>query len=99
MVFQVRRRRHEYQCIVSLGNAVDVVLEMNLRRVEMNAGQIAGIMAHTTKIVNLVVTAHIPADVVRVLHHNLGNGCCPTSAANDGYTTSKPTQALPKVGM
>ena len=66
---------------------VDVVLELYLRRVEVYAGQIAGVVPHTAEVLYLVVTAHIPTNVVRVLHHNLGNGCRPRAAANNGYTT------------
>jgi hypothetical protein len=45
-------------------------------------------VTHAAEVVNLVVTTHVPPNVVRVLYHNLGYGCRPTSATDDSYATT-----------
>jgi hypothetical protein len=42
-------------------------------------------MAKTLEILNTVIATHIPSDVMRMPHNNLGYGCCPTAASNDCY--------------
>ena len=99
VILQIGGRGYEHQRVILLGNMVDVVLEVYLRGIEVYAGQIAGVVPHTAEILYLVVAAHIPANVVRVLHHNLGNGRRPRASADYGNATTKPTQALPKGGV
>jgi len=45
-------------------------------------------MAQPAEVVDAVVAAHIPSDVVGVSHHDLGNGRSPRTSANDGYSTA-----------
>ena len=50
----------------------------------MDAHQVGGIMAKALEVLNAVIAAHIPSDVVGMSHHNLGDSRCPTAAADDG---------------
>ena len=88
VVFQVRRRRDEYQCVIGLHYLVDVTAEKQLVDVEVHTHQICRIVTQSAEIVDPVVSAHIPADVMRVTHHYLGNGRSPTSTADDCYLTA-----------
>ena len=45
-------------------------------------------MSQTTEILDSVVATHIPADVMRMSHHNLGYSCCPATATDDCYLTT-----------
>ena len=87
MTLEIRRRRDEDECIVLLGDAVDVAVETDLVDVEVHAGKIGGVMAHATEILDTVIATHIPADMVGVTHHNLGYGCCPAAATDNCYLT------------
>ena len=52
------------------------------------AGQIAGVMGQALKILNLVFTTHIPAYVVGLSYHYLGDGCGPRASTNNCYLTA-----------
>ena len=88
VTLQVRRRRDEHQRVVLLHNAVDIVFKLYLADVEVDTGKIGGIMTHTTEILDTVVAAHVPANVVGVTHHDLGYGRCPRAATNYRYSTT-----------
>ena len=85
MAFQVGRRRDEDERVVGLGDFVEVRRELNLIDIEAHARQIGRVVAEPLKVLDAVRSAHIPPDVMRVLHHNLGNGRCPRTAADDCY--------------
>ena len=61
---------------------------MNLIGIEMNARQIGWVMSQTLEILDTVITAHIPSNVMGMSHHDLGNGCCPAAATDDRYLTT-----------
>ena len=71
-----------------LGYAVQVAVEVDLVGVEVDAGKVGGVMAQTAELLNTVIAAHIPADMVGVSHHNLGNRRSPATAADNRYLTT-----------
>ena len=88
VTFQIGRWRDEYQCVVLLHDAVDVIIEVNLVDIEVDAGKIGGVVAEASEILDTVIATHIPANVVGVTHHNLGNSRSPRTATNDCYLTT-----------
>ena len=99
MVLQIGRGNDEYQRVVVVGYLAQVAAEDYFPGVEMYAGKIAGVVAHATEVLYLVFAAHIPANVMRVLQHNLGNGRRPRATTDDGYTATKSANALLRGGM
>ena len=71
-----------------LYDAVDVTFKMYLVDVEMYTGKICRIVTKTAEILDAVFTTHIPTNVMGMIHHNLGYGCCPTTATADCYLTT-----------
>lgn len=88
MTLKIGRRGDEYQRIILLGNTVQVTVEVYLIGIEMNARQISGVMSQTPKVLDTVITAHIPSDMMGMSHHNLGYGCCPAAATDDCYLST-----------
>ena len=58
---------------------------MNLIDIEAHARQVGWVVAEPLEVFDAVVAAHIPTDVMRVLHHDFGNGRCPRTAADNRY--------------
>ena len=85
VVFEVRRWRDEHERVVAVGYLVDVTREEYLVNVKAHAHEIGRVVAQTAEIVDAVVAPHIPADVMSVPHHYLGDGRSPTAATDDCY--------------
>ena len=88
MVFEIWRRRHEYQCVISLNNLIDVTRKEYFIHIEMNAHQISRIMSQATEIVYTIVTTHIPPDMMSVAHQDFGYSSRPTATADNCYFTA-----------
>ena len=88
MALEVGRGGDEYQRVVLLGHAVQVAVEVYLVDIEMYAGEIGGVVAQTAEVFDTIIAPHVPADVVRVAHNNLGDRCCPATAADNRYLTT-----------
>jgi len=85
---QVGRGGDEHQCVVLLGNLVEVAGEEYLVNVETYAHKVGGVVAQTTEIVDAVVASHIPSNVVSLSHHDLGYRCCPRPATDNRYASA-----------
>ena len=88
MSLQVGRGSNEDKGVVLLCYLIDVAAEEDIVDVEVNTGEIGGIMAEALEFLDTVIAAHIPTNVVDVVYHNLGNRCCPAAAANNRYLTA-----------
>ena len=88
MALEVRRGGDEHQRVVLLRNTIQIAIEVDLIDIEVYTGEVGGVMAHATEILDTVVAAHIPSDVMGVPHHDLGYSGSPASAANDGYVSA-----------
>ena len=88
MTLEVGRRSDENQRVVLLGNLVEVAGEGDFVDVEPHALQVGGVVAQSQKILDAVVAADIPSNVVGVSHHNLGYSRGPRASANDGYASA-----------
>ena len=88
MVFQIGRGGDKHQRVVSLHYLVDIAREADLVDVEADTRQVGRVVAHAPEVLYTVVAAHIPPDVVRMPHHDLGYGRRPTTTANNGYFTT-----------
>ena len=69
-------------------NLIQIAGEENLIDIESYTGQIGRVVLQPFEVFNTVVATHIPSDVVRVSHHNLGDGCCPASASDNCYLST-----------
>ena len=47
--------------------------------------QVGRVVSKPLEVFYAVITAHIPTDVVRVLHHYLGNGGSPATTTDNCY--------------
>ena len=54
----------------------------------MHAHQIGRVVPQAFEVVYTVVAAHIPADVMRVPHHDFGNGSSPATTSHYCYFTA-----------
>jgi hypothetical protein len=71
-----------------LYDLVKVGGEEDFIRIESDTHQVCRIVPKAFEVLNTVVTAHIPSDMVGVPHYNLGYCRSPATAANDGYLTA-----------
>ena len=88
MILQIRRWGDEHECIVILHYLVDVGREEDFFHIESCRHQIGRVVPHALEVLDAVVATHIPAYVMSMPHHNLGNGCSPATAANNRYFTA-----------
>ena len=84
---QVRRRRDEDECLASLDDPVDVALEGDAVHVEVDASEVCGIVSEALEVLDAVVSAKIPPDVVILLEEHLGNRRCPAAATQYCYVS------------
>ena len=84
---QVRRRRDEDERLASLDDPVDVALEGDAVHVEMDAGEVGGIVSEALEVLNAVVPAKVPPNVVVLLEQHLGNRRCPAAATQYCYVS------------
>ena len=83
--FQVWRRCYEDECLASLDSLVDIALEGDAVHVEVYAGKVGGIVSEALEILDAVVSAKVPPNVVILLEQHLGNRRCPATAAQYCY--------------
>ena len=95
MTLQVGRGRHEHQRVILRGNLVEVAGEEYLVDVEAHTLQISGVVTQATEIIDAVVAAHIPSDMMGLSHHYLGYGRGPRTSTNDRYSTAVVHKASP----
>ena len=88
MILEVWRWGYEYESVLVLHYLIDIGREENLVNVESCRHQIGGVMPHALEVFDAVIATHIPAYVMSMPHHNLGNGCSPATAANNRYFTA-----------
>ena len=84
---QVRRRRDEDERLASLDDPVDVALEGNAVHVEVDAGEVCGIVSEALEVLDAVVSAKVPPDVVILLEEHLGNRRRPAAATQYCYVS------------
>ena len=88
VTLEVRRWGYKHQCVVLLGNTVQVAIEVDLIDIEVDTGEVGGVVTHATEVLDTVVATHIPANVVGVTHHNFGYSCGPAASTNNRYLTT-----------
>ena len=82
---QVRRGCDEDECLTSLDDLVDVALEGDAVHVEVYAGEVGGIVSEALEVLDAVVPAEVPPDVVVSFEKHLGDGRRPTAATQYCY--------------
>ena len=87
VTLQVRRGRDEDKCLASLNRLVDVALEGDAVHVEMHAGKVSRIVPEPLKVLDAVVPAKVPPNVVILLEQHLGDCRCPASATQNCYVS------------
>ena len=87
VALEVGRRRDKDQRVAGLHRRVDVGGEGDAARVEMHAGEVGRIVTEALEVLDAIVAAQIPPDVVVLLQKNLGDRGGPRAASQHCYLT------------
>ena len=59
---------------------------------EAHGGEVSGVVLVATKLFDGFIAAHVPPDLRYAFEHDLGDGRCPRTAADDGNRPGKGTR-------
>ena len=89
VVLEVGRGGGQHQCVAAVADLVDVAGEVYAVDVEVDVGEVGGVVTQAQELLDAVVAPHVPVYRFVVDEQQFGQGRGPASAAQNGYVSRK----------